>query len=144
MTIYGRTGDVVTLKRVAVEDDVLKLEARQPDARDREALNNLSYVVVEQDDGTERLYHAAFLRATGGSREIDDIFDDLVVKAVASAPARFPPTHVIDQAGQPYGSTRRCCNRCGRMAVPGMIVVESIAEWSDLPPERRCDRKEAR
>ncbi len=140
MTVYGRTGDVVTLKRVAVEEDILKLEGRSLDTRDREALNSLSYVVVEQDDGTEGLYHLAFLRASGGSREIYDIFDDLVMKAVASAPAKFPPTHVIDQAGQPYGSARRCCNRCGQMAVPGMITVDSVAAWERLPPERRCDR----
>lgn len=144
MTIYGRTGDVVTLKRIAVEGDVLKFEGRQPDAQDRMALNNLSYVVVEQDDSIECLYHLAYLRASGGSKEIDGIIDDLVVQAVASAPARFPPTHVIDQAGQPYGSVRQCCNQCGQMATLGMIVVDSVAEWSDLPPERRCDRSRAK
>ena len=46
--------------------------------------------------------------------------------------------HVIDQSGQPYGSERRCCNRCGAMAVPGMWIVHSIAEWNELPEEQRC------
>jgi hypothetical protein len=150
VTIYDRTGDVVTINRLATIEDVEKLEGRDLDARDLEALENGSYVVVMQDDGSERLYHQAFLRATNGSVEIGQVIDamiaaqDAVMKATASAPARFPPTHVIDQAGQPYGSERRCCNRCGQMLVPGMIVVDSVAAWSDLPPERRCDRKEAR
>lgn len=140
MTIYGRAGDVVTLKRLADAGDVLQLEGREPDQRDLDALKSLSYFVVEQDDGTEALQYMAYLRATGGAREIDEAVENLVLRAIASAPARLPPTHVMDQTGQPYGSTRRCCNQCGSMAVPGMIIVESVAEWWDLPPERRCDR----
>lgn len=142
MTVYGRAGDVVTLKRLADAGDVLQLEGREPDQRDLAALKSLSYLVVEQDDGTEALHHVAYLRATGGAREIDGIVDGLVLAAIASAPARHPPTHVVDQSDQPYGSERRCCNQCGTMAVPGMIIVESVFEWWDLPPERRCDRKE--
>lgn len=141
MTIYGQVGDVIVLKRLADEGDVRRLEGREPDARDRTALQSLSYFVVDQDDGTEALYHVAYLRATGGSREIDEIIDGLVLSAIASSPARHPPTHVVDQAGQPYGSERRCCNQCGAMVSHGMIIVESVAEWWDLPPERRCDRK---
>lgn len=150
MTVYGRTGDVVTINRLATIEDVEKHEGREADTQDLEALENGSYVIVTQDDGSERLYHQAFLRATNGSVEIGQVIDALVsaqgetLKAVASAPARSPPTHVIDQADQPYGSERRCCNRCGRMLVPGMIVVDSVAAWSGLPPEWRCDRKEAR
>jgi hypothetical protein len=143
MTIYGRAGDVVTLKRLADSSDVLRLEGREPDERDLAALKSLSYFVVAQDDGTEALHHVAYLRATGGAREINEVVDDLVLRAIASAPARHPPTHVVDQAGQPYGSERRCCNQCGAMATPGMIIVESVAEWWDLPPERRCDRSRA-
>lgn len=52
-----------------------------------------------------------------------------------------PPTHVVDQTGQPYGSERRCCNQCGMMAVSDMTIVESMAEWWSLPAARRCDRK---
>lgn len=143
MTIYGRAGDVITLKRLADAGDVLQLEGREPDQRDLAALKSLSYFVVEQDDGTEALHHVAYLRATGGAREIDEATDDLVLRAVAAAPAKHPPTHVVDQAGQPYGSTRRCCNQCGAMVVPGMIIVESVAEWWGLPLERRCDRSRA-
>jgi len=150
MTVYGRTGDVVTIKRLATIEDVEKLEGREVDTQDLEALENGSYVIVTQDDGSERMYHQAFLRATNGSVEIGQVIDamiavqDAVIGAVASAPARSPPTHLVDQAGQPYGSERRCCNRCGQMLVPGMIVVDSVAAWSGLPLERRCDRKEAR
>ncbi len=140
MTIYGRAGNIVTLKRLADAGDVLQLEGREPDQRDLDALKSLSYFVVEQDDGTEALHHVAYLRASGGSREIDKTVDDLVLRAVALAPARYPPTHVVDQTGQLFGSERRCCNQCGAMAVPGMIIVESVAEWWDLPSERRCDR----
>ena len=46
--------------------------------------------------------------------------------------------HVIDQSGQPYGSVRRCCNRCGRMADIGMRYVHSIEDWSQLPEAQRC------
>lgn len=70
MTIYGRFGDVVTIKRRAVLADVQALDGRKPDAQDRAALEAGSYVVVVQDDGTDRLYHQAFLRATDGFREI--------------------------------------------------------------------------
>jgi hypothetical protein len=83
VTIYGRAGDVVTLKRLADAGDVLQLEGREPDQRDLTALRSLSYFVVEQDDGTEALHHVAYLRATGGAREIDAIVDDLVLAAIA-------------------------------------------------------------
>lgn len=62
---------------------------------------------------------------------------DGVVRAVASAPPREPPLHVIDQSGQPYGSVRRCCNACGLMVHPGMRFVDSMAEWR-ASRERRC------
>jgi hypothetical protein len=75
MTIYGRTGDVVTIVRVGTLDDVQTLERRTPDKMDRDAIEFGSYLVVRQDDGKERLYHEAYLRADGGSLEI--------VKAVA-------------------------------------------------------------
>lgn len=88
MTIYGRAGDVVTLKRLADEGDVLQLEGHEPDAQDLAALKNLSYFVVEQDDGIEALQHVAYLRATGGAREIDRAVDDLVLAAIAAAPPR--------------------------------------------------------
>jgi hypothetical protein len=150
MTIYGRFHDVVTIKRMATMEDVETFEERPLDAQDLEALENGAYVVVVQDDGKERLHHQAFLRATNGAVEIGEAIDalvaaqDAVLREIASAPPRPLLTHVIDQSGQPYGSERRCCNRCGQMVVPGMIVVDSVAEWSDLPPERRCDRSQTK
>lgn len=57
---------------------------------------------------------------------------------VKTPPPPEPPVHVIDQTGQPYGSERRCCNRCGAMAVPGMQYVESTEEWWALPNDQRC------
>lgn len=70
MTIYGRFNDVVTLKRFAVLEDVERLEGRKPDAIDLEAIEHGFYVVVEQDDGTEGLYHQAYLRAANGIVEL--------------------------------------------------------------------------
>lgn len=74
--IYGRFGQPVTIIRVAILDDVKKLDGRRPDKQDREALKHGSYVVVRDDD-KERLYHQAFLRADGGAREIGDAIDAL-------------------------------------------------------------------
>lgn len=68
--IYGRFGDPVTVLRLATLDDVKQLEQREPGKYDEEAIENESYVVVRQDDGKERLYHQAFMRADEGSREI--------------------------------------------------------------------------
>lgn len=78
MAIYGRTGDVVTIVRRAVIADVKALEGRTPDKQDREALKNDSYVVVRNEDGKKRLYHLAYLRADGGSREITDTIEKLI------------------------------------------------------------------
>lgn len=129
MTIYGRSGDVITLKRLANVDDVLQLEGREPDQQDLAALKSLSYFVIGQDDGTEALHHVAYLRATGGAREIDAVVDDLVLAEIASAPARHPVPVVItteswegdecvecgdilvaNEEGQP---TCTCCGRPG-------------------------------
>lgn len=57
---------------------------------------------------------------------------------MSPTPAAPTNVHVIDQSDQPYGSERRCCNRCGAMAVTGMWIVYSIAEWNELPAEQRC------
>lgn len=94
MTVYGRTGDVVTIKRLATLEDIEKLEGRNPDTQDLEALENGSYVVVTQDDGIDRLYHQAFLRATNGAAEIGAVIDamiaaqDAIIEGAASAPPR--------------------------------------------------------
>jgi hypothetical protein len=39
------------------------------------------------------------------------------------------PLHIVDQNGQPYGSTRRCCSYCGAMCWPGM--KGSATRWVD-------------
>ena len=93
MTIYGRFRDVVTIKRLATIEDVETLEGRKVDDRDLEALENGSYVVVEQDDGKENVYHQAFLRASGGSVEISEVIDKLRAEqdAVVEGAARSPP-----------------------------------------------------
>ena len=46
--------------------------------------------------------------------------------------------HVVDQEGQPYGSVRRCCNRCGQMVSGAFIYVDSIADWNKIPVASRC------
>lgn len=79
--IYGRTGQVVTIKRVAIIDDVRRLDHRTPDKVDRAAIQSGSYVVVD-DHGYERLYHQAYLHADGGSLEIADAI--IAVKGVKS------------------------------------------------------------
>jgi hypothetical protein len=81
--IYGRTGDPVTIKRLAVLDDVKRLDGRRPDKQDRAAIENGSYVVVVQADGKERLYHQAFLRADDGGREIGRAIDAVSPKETA-------------------------------------------------------------
>jgi hypothetical protein len=72
--IYGRGGHPVTIKRLAVLSDIRALDFREPDKRDRDALESGSYVVVhvkyKRFDEADLLYHLAFLRADGGSREI--------------------------------------------------------------------------
>lgn len=44
--------------------------------------------------------------------------------------------HYLNQSGQPYGSTSRKCDWCGRMIWPGMQGsakrwVESFEEWNN-------------
>ena len=83
--IYGRTGQVVTIKRIAILDDVRRLDHRAPDKVDRSAIRSGSYVVVD-DSGYERLYHQAYLRADGGSLEIADAI--IAAKSLTAEPAR--------------------------------------------------------
>jgi hypothetical protein len=64
--------------------------------------------------------------------------EEALLRAIASAPPREPPVHVVDQEGRPYGSSRKCCNMCGLMAHPGMRFVTSIAAWRSLPRPERC------
>jgi hypothetical protein len=69
--IYGRSGNVVYVSRRAVLEDVLRIDKRRPDRADKVALAQGSYwIVCDADDGRERLYHLAYLRADGGAAEI--------------------------------------------------------------------------
>lgn len=43
--------------------------------------------------------------------------------------------HVVNQDGQPYGSTRRCCSYCGLMVSREMAYVDTWGEW-----EKAADR----
>ena len=52
--------------------------------------------------------------------------------------------HYMTQDGQPYGSTRRCCEWCGAMIWPGMHgdkpapdYTEDFEQWK--VSEDRCD-----
>lgn len=68
--IYGRFGDPVTILRAGTLEDVKTLDKRKPDKQDQENVANRGYVVIRQDDGKERLYHLAYLRADNGFAEI--------------------------------------------------------------------------
>lgn len=46
--------------------------------------------------------------------------------------------HLITQVGQPYGSTRKCCERCGR-AVP-YITNDYSERWTTDPEEYHYDK----
>lgn len=69
--IYGRSGQTVTITRLAVIADVERLNGNLPDNQDRRAVKSGSYVIID-DAGVERLYHLAHLRADNGSLEIAD------------------------------------------------------------------------
>jgi hypothetical protein len=74
--IYGRFGDTVTVERYATIADVKRLDGRKPDKQDRQMIENNAYVIVTSvDDGKERLYAIAFLRADGGLSEIMQALD---------------------------------------------------------------------
>jgi hypothetical protein len=75
--IYGRFGDAVTVLRWGTLEDVRKLDGREPDQTDRAVIKGESYVVVQQSDGKERLYHLAFLSADGAWPEIEKALDAL-------------------------------------------------------------------
>ncbi len=61
-------------------DDVKTLDQRKPDKQDRAAVESGGYVVVREEDGRERLYHQAYMRADGGAREIGAAIEVLGAK----------------------------------------------------------------
>lgn len=46
--------------------------------------------------------------------------------------------HLLGQVGQPYGSVRRCCERCGIMITEGMMVVFSALEFYGMAAGLTC------
>jgi hypothetical protein len=38
--------------------------------------------------------------------------------------------HILSQEGQPYGSSRRCCNHCGVM-IWGSSAPRHVDNWTD-------------
>lgn len=48
------------------------------------------------------------------------------------------PLHLVTQRNQSYGSSRRCCEECGRMCWPGM--EGSAKRWTDNPKTWAEDR----
>jgi hypothetical protein len=55
---------------------------------------------------------------------------------------QIDPLHLVTQRGQPYGSTRRCCEECGRMCWIGM--AGSAKRWTDDPQTWAEDRLNCR
>jgi hypothetical protein len=50
------------------------------------------------------------------------------------------PLHLKTQRGQPYGSVRQCCERCGLMLDANGAWTADEAVYSDPPdPFVRCD-----
>ncbi len=49
------------------------------------------------------------------------------------------PVHVLDQTGQPYGSSRLACNRCGIYVSHGMVFTDNLAEWERT--SNNCSKK---
>lgn len=74
--IYGRFHskdypNKLQILRLAVLDDVKRIEGRRPDKTDKECVRLGSYVVVKDLDGQrEDLYHVRYLKADGGWDEI--------------------------------------------------------------------------
>jgi hypothetical protein len=119
MTIYGRFGDEVAIVRIGTLADVKSLDKRKPNKQDRDAVDNMSYVVVRQNDGTERLYHQAFMRATGGSVEIGAALDAVCLAAgiarVGALPDQQRPGRYIfaTAAGDAWSVTAEALTELG-------------------------------
>jgi hypothetical protein len=70
--ICSRMGLPVTVLRVASVKDFREIERREPDPHEREAIDHASLLVIRfSNDGKERTYHRADLKADGGSIEVN-------------------------------------------------------------------------
>lgn len=75
--IYTRFGSVVNLTRLAVLEDVKKLDLRKPDKFDRDSIDMGAYYVGTIEGlPDERLFSHAFLKADGGSLEISKFVEN--------------------------------------------------------------------
>lgn len=117
--IYGRFGDSVTIARVGTLDDVQRLDGRKPDKTDRDAVANGSYVVVRCEDGDELLYHQAFLRADGGSREITAAIEALPKTATGERPT----ANLTQRQRETLGRVRRSTTEWYRASGNGERVT---------------------
>lgn len=50
--------------------------------------------------------------------------------------------HLRTQNDQPYGSQRRCCDRCGTMIWPERFGAEVTPPWTDDPKKATCNGSE--
>jgi hypothetical protein len=55
-----------------------------------------------------------------------------------------PTLHLVTQRDQPYGSRRKCCEKCGKMCGP-FVPVQNDVRWTDdqliyAMSEDRCDK----
>jgi hypothetical protein len=70
-------------------------------------------------------------RADAHDRRARDIANDQVI-------------HILSQEGQPYGSERRCCNRCGVM-IWGASAPAYVDNWTDYEASpNNCSKAKAR
>lgn len=146
--IYGRwhstqDPDAVTILRIATIGDVKKLERPRPNKTAKEAIERGSYVVV-LEDGKERLYHQALLRADDGAREIPTILDALTAKAAITILGAVPdPEFPVTWRFVRDGISRRaslyfmsCLGRDLRKVSPGItadMIIDAVIR--DLPDQ---------
>ena len=71
--VYGRFGGEITHLRLAMEEDIRRIDKHEPDTDDKEAIERGSYVVATYDDGFVQVVHLAYLRADNGAVEIQEL-----------------------------------------------------------------------
>jgi len=80
--------------------------------------------------------------ASDGEFSMEYSYDPATGRGIGILACRPAPPdvmfHVLDQSDQPYGSVRKCCNRCGIMIGTGMWAKSTVDEWSKLPRGNRC------
>lgn len=120
------------------EADIYRLQAHAIVTGDQ-YLRRLAYAALGHDT------RVSMLPMTQGERMLAmqgcaDQLEMLQAMGVALRTIGESTVHVIDQTNQPYDSTRRCCNRCGALAVPDMQYLTSLEKWQSLPENQKCTR----